>query len=348
MDIALPTEIKTAEKRVALTPDACRKLIQAGHKVTVQAGAGIGAGFHDDLYLEAGCHLASTAKATYQAGELIVKVKEPLPDDLKYLKPHQTLFCYLHLAADSVLTEHLQHIGLRAIAFETIKDTDGHTPLLAPMSQVAGRLSIQLACHFLQAAHGGRGTLLGGISSMADGRVLVIGAGEAGREAAHAAYHLGAKVTVLDINQQKLNKLKAAYPRMQTLQNTPETLAELLPHIDVLIGAVYVVGKKAPHVVTEAHIAQLPKGAVVVDISIDQGGCIATSKPCTHTEPSFVHNGIVHSAITNLPGAVPRTATIALSKAILPYVQDLAAGKMTPLLESGINVIDGKLCLELD
>ncbi len=342
MRIGIPTEVKTAERRVALTPSACAKLVKDGHEVFLQAGAGNGAGFTDANYQTVGVTLTKDAKELYNTAEMVVKVKEPQQQELALLRRDQILFCYLHLASGPELTKSLQNIGLTAVAFETIEE-NGKTPLLAPMSAVAGRLSVQLGAWYLHSPQGGKGELLGGIDGVPCGQVTVIGAGVAGQEAAHLAYQMGAHVTLLDINQQRLDYMAKTYPNMDCVQSTPEAIDKILPTTSLLIGAVYVVGKKAPHVVTEAQIKTMAKGTVMVDISIDQGGCIETSRPCTHDDPIYVKGGVIHSAITNLPGSVPVTASKALSQAILPYVEKLAASEWTPALQKGVNVQGGEL-----
>ena len=346
MRIGIPTEVKVAERRVALTPEACAALVKAGHSVSLQKGAGQGAGFSDDMYTAIGATIAPDADALYAGAEMVVKVKEPQKEELARLKKDHLLFCYLHLAAEPALTAALQQIGLTAVAFETVEE-DGKTPLLAPMSAVAGRLSVQYGAERLHAPKGGMGVLLGGIDGMPAGNVTVIGAGVAGREAAHLAYNMGANVTLLDINQSRLDEMAKKYPGMKCLQSKPETVSDVLKTTHLLVGAVYVIGKAAPKVVSEEQIKLMPKGSVVVDISIDQGGCIATSRPCTHDMPVYTVDGVIHSAITNMPGAVPQTSSVALSKAILPYVKQLAAGEWTDALKKGINVQGGALKIAL-
>ena len=346
MKIGIPTEMKTAEKRVALTPKACQTLVESGHEVFIQKGAGEGAGFTDETYVASGVNIEPTADSLFAAAEMIVKVKEPQQEELSRLRKDHLLFCYLHLAAEPALTKGLQDIGLKAVAFETVEE-DGKTPLLAPMSAVAGRLSVQIGTWFLHAPRGGLGVLMGGIDALQQGHVVVIGAGVAGQEAAHLAYHMGAKVTLLDINQERLDMMAQRYPGMHCEMSTPERITQLMPETSLLVGAVYVIGKRAPNVVTEEQIKLMPQGSVAVDISIDQGGCIATSRPCTHDMPVYTQHGVIHSAITNLPGSVPLTSSQALSQAILPYVQQLADGEWTPALEKGINVDGGELKIAL-
>lgn len=346
MKIGLPTEIKTAEKRIALMPEHCAKLVQSGHEVYVQKGAGLGLFITDDVYANAGCSLVENAEELYKKSELIVKVKEPLDGDLMYLKSHHTLFCYLHLASNPTLINKLKEIGLKAYAFETVVK-NGKTPLLSPMSAIAGRLSVQLGARFLHSAKGGKGVLLGGISTKRSGKVLVIGAGIAGYEAAALADGMGADVTVLDINPQSLKRIQQELPNVSTEISTEQGLESHLKETDLLIGAVYVVGRKAPHVVTKKQIKMMPKGSVVVDISIDQGGCIETSVPCTHLEPFYVAEGVIHSTITNLPAAAPNTASELLSDAIYPYVEQLAQNQLSQELEESINIQNGQMMITI-
>jgi len=346
MRIGIPTEVKLAEKRVALTPEACARLVQEGHQVFLQKGAGEGAGFENDTYTAVGVEIKEDAKNLYDAAELIVKVKEPLDGDLEYLRKDHILFCYLHLAAEPNLVERLKQIGLTAISFETVV-VDGKTPLLAPMSAIAGRLATQIGTWFLHSPRGGRGVLIGGIEGFHAGNVTVVGAGVAGSEAARLAYNMGATVTMLDINTQRLQELKNEMPELVTVPSTEESILAVAKNTDIMVGAVYVIGQRAPVIITEEHVKVMPKGSVLVDISIDQGGCCATSRPCTHLEPTYVEHNVIHSAITNLPAAAPRTASEALSMAITPYVQQIVNEDWsTPLIE-GVNVEGGELKIEL-
>lgn len=340
--LGIPTEIKQNEKRVALIPAHVQQLVQAGVKVFIQQGAGERAGFADSDYTAAGATLQPDSASLYAAANLIVKVKEPLAGDLQHLKAHHTLFCYLHLAPNPELTTALKNIGLTAIAFETLVRAGG-TPLLAPMSAIAGRLAIHIASWYLHSPRGGRGVLLGGIADMPAGNIVVLGAGVAGREAATLAHNMGANVQVLDLNEQRLHDLKKALPRITTHISTPQKIAELLPNTDALIGTVYVLGKRAPVVVSEPMVQTMPKGSVIVDVSIDQGGCIATSSPCTHDEPVYTRHGVIHSAITNMPAAAPRTASEALSAAILSDVLALAVNTPSPELTAATNVAGGEV-----
>tara|TARA_R110000868_G_scaffold218576_1_gene468963 strand:- start:107633 stop:108676 length:1044 start_codon:yes stop_codon:yes gene_type:complete len=346
LQIGVPKEVKIAERRISLVPNDCKNLIEQGFSVYIQEGAGEEAGYPDQLYLDAGCEIKSTAKDLYESSNLIVKVKEPLAEDIALLREDHLLFCYLHLASGPELTQALLSKKLTAVAFETVV-VDGKTPLLAPMSAIAGRLATQIGTWYLHASHGGRGTLMGGIHGLSKGNVTVVGAGIAGTEAARLAYGMGAQVTVLDINDKRLAELKAEMPNLITQTSNYDTIMDCAQESDLIVGAVYVVGRKAPVVITEEHIKAMPKGSVVVDISIDQAGCIATSKPCTHDAPTYVMHDVIHSAITNLPAAAPRTASEVLSAAIYPYVAQLARNSWSVELTGGINVEKGHLKIEL-
>ncbi len=346
MKIGVPTEIKNNERRVGLVPSAAEKVIAAGHEVFLQAGAGEGAGFSDSEYTDVGVTILPTAQELYKTAEMIVKVKEPLGQDLDLLESRHLLFCYLHLAAEPKLVERLKDIGLTAVAFETVEE-DGKTPLLAPMSAIAGRLATQIGTWYLHAPRGGRGVLMGGITGRKGPNVTVIGAGISGYEAASLAHNMGANVTIMDINEERLSRMEKEFPGMKAVVSTPQSISVILPQTDLLVGAVYVVGKKAPTVVTAEQIKTMPEGSVAVDISIDQGGCLETSRPCTHDEPAYVEHGVIHSAITNMPAAAPRTASEILSEAIEPYVEQLAAGEWTDALQKGVNVQASELKIEL-
>jgi alanine dehydrogenase len=346
MIIGIPKEIKPAERRVALTPADCEALTREGVCVHVEAGAGQGASFTDTAYTAAGATLLPGATSLYKSADIIVKVKEPQKGDLQHLAAKHTLFCYLHLAAEPALVSALKHSGCTAIAFETVV-VENRTPLLAPMSAIAGRLAVQVGTWHLHAPRAGRGILLGGISDQPAGRVLVLGAGVAGMEAALLAQGMGAQVTILDINAEKIAFLQKNHPNISSELSTNEKIGELLPQTDLLIGAVYVVGQKAPTIITASQVASMSAGSVVVDISIDQGGCLETSRPCTHDDPIYTVNGVLHSAITNLPAAAPRTASTILSSAIVPYVKQLAWRKWSPELKAAVNVDAGKLKISL-
>jgi alanine dehydrogenase len=347
--IGVPREVKRHEHRVALTPAGVHELTLAGHEVIVEAGAGRGSAIDDEDFVEAGARIADDADETWGAAELVCKVKEPVEEEYHRLRDGLTLFTFLHLAADRTLTERLASTGTLAIAYETVTDRDGRLPLLAPMSEVAGRMAPQVGAACLEAERGGRGVLLGGVSGVAPGHVVVVGAGTAGRNAAWLAAGFEARVTLLDVDLGVLREVDAVQQgRIMTLASNRWTLEGLVRDADLLIGAVLVPGAKAPHVVTEEMVASMAPGAVLVDISIDQGGCIATSRMTTHDDPTFVEHGVVHYCVGNMPGAVPHTSTYALANVTLPYVSRLAAdprGALSsdPGLLAGVNVAEGHI-----
>jgi alanine dehydrogenase len=351
--IALPREIKNHEYRVALTPSGVRELVLAGHALTVEAGAGRGAGYDDDAYRAAGAAIAPDAAATWTGAALIVKVKEPQPPEIARLRPGQLLFTYLHLAADRAQTLALLASGATAIAYETVRASDGSLPLLTPMSEVAGRMAIQVAAACLQKSAGGAGVLLGGVPGVLPGRVLVLGGGVAGASAARMAVGLGADVTIVDRSLPRLRQLAREFDgRVKTAFSTQEAVEKLVADSDVVIGSVLVPGAAAPKLVTRAMLATMRPGSVLVDIAIDQGGCFETSRATTHADPHYVVDGIVHYCVTNMPGAVPRTSTQALTQVTLPYVKGLAdrgiaaAAAADPGFALGVNVHAGALCCE--
>ncbi len=346
MKIGIPKETKTGEARVALTPEDCKFLVQAGQQLYLESNAGLLSGFLNEDYEKSGVNIVADATALYGSAQLIVKVKEPQQGDLALLTAGHHLFCYLHLAGGPDLTLQMQALKLTATAFETVR-IGNSTPLLAPMSAIAGRLSVLWGSNFLHSSKGGKGVLLGGTNHHNQGEVLVFGGGVAGREAAGLASSMGAKVTLLDVNPLVLDSITDLLPEVHTEISEANIIAKLLPNMDLVVGAVYQIGKKAPSVLSEAQIELLSKGSVVVDIAIDQGGCFATSKPCTQSEPYFSHKGIIHSAVTNMPAAVPRSASIALSKAICPYVLELAQGNISPELQGGLNLKAGELVIDL-
>ncbi len=345
MRIGVPTEIKTLEGRVALVPAACGDLVRAGHEVFVQAGAGVKSGFADEDFERVGVSILPDAAATYGQSELIVKVKEPIAGDLDHLREDHLLFCYLHLAAEPALTERLLSIGLTGVAFETVEETDGLLPLLAPMSNIAGRIGVQVATHLLHLPQGGRGVLLGGLPAADRGHVVVLGAGAAGGNAARLAAAAGARVTVFDRRQDRLAEMMAIGSNVTALYPYVETVGDFVARADMVIGAVLVTGARAPHVVTREMISAMPEGSVVVDISVDQGGCFETTRPTTYADPTYQVDGVTHFAVTNMPGAVPRTSSQALSAAILPYAQRMARPdwRLNEALERGINVCGGEI-----
>ena len=348
MNVGVPTEIKTDEHRVALTPAGARELTQRGHRVLVQQGAGLGSGHPDDAYRVQGAEIAPDADAVFAETELILKVKEPQPVEVARLRPAHTLFTYLHLAPAPELTRGLMDSGATCIAYETIEDARGRLPLLAPMSEVAGKLATQAGAFSLQRASGGRGILLGGVPGVRPGRVMVVGGGVVGANAATIALGLGADVVILDRSLDRLRELDVAYGgRVRTVFASTLAMEEELEFADLVIGAVLVAGAKAPHVITRAQLALMKSGAVIVDVSIDQGGCVETSHPTTHTEPTYQVDGITHYCVANMPGAVPITSTQALTNATLPYVLRLAddgaaqALSDDPRFALGLNVAAG-------
>jgi alanine dehydrogenase len=347
MRIGVPTETMDSEHRVALTPAGARELALAGHEVLVESGAGAGSALTDDDYRSAGATVVADADTAWGDAELVLKVKEPIPDEYGYLRDDLVLFTYLHLAADRKLTDALVRSGIIAVAYETVTDDDGRLPLLAPMSEVAGRMAPQAGARELERPRGGRGVLMGGVSGVLPARVLVIGAGTAGRNAARVAAGMDASVTVLDLAVDKLRALDAMRQgRITTLTSNQLTVEEQVREADLVIGAVLVPGARAPSVVTEAMVRSMRPGSVVVDISIDQGGCIETSHVTTHSEPTFVLHDVVHYAVGNMPGAVPRTSTYALTNATLPYVLRIAARGIADAchdadLAAGVNVARG-------
>jgi alanine dehydrogenase len=344
MNIGIPREIKPLEGRVALTPAACQTLIQAGHRLWVQAGAGLASGFTDEGYKAAGAEICTDAQNLYREGEFIVKVKEPWGSDLDYLQAHHRLFCFLHLAAAPQFAQRLADIGLTAIAFETL-ERNGGLPLLAPMSQAAGKITVQYGTTLLHRPQGGRGVLLGGLEGAAPGNVVVLGAGHAGTTAAVLAARLGANVTLLDINEHKLDLASQAYPGIETMLSNEQAISALLPQTDLLVGAILSPGDRAPVIVSRTMVETMPEGAVISDIAIDQGGCIATSRPTSWDAPVYQEAGVLHFCVTNMPGAVPRSATEALTAVLLPEVMRLAEDSWNDdaALEGAVNVRDGRI-----
>jgi len=350
MKIGVPREIKNHEYRVGLVPDAVRGLVAAGHEVAVEAGAGAGIGFTDQDYVTAGARIAQDADAVFRGAELLVKVKEPQLVECRRLGRHQVLFTYLHLAADRAQAEALVASGCTAIAYETVVAADGSLPLLTPMSEVAGRMSVQVGAQYCTKAFGGRGVLLGGVPGVAPARVVVIGGGVSGRHAAEMAVGLRADVTVFERSVPRLRELDQHFAgRARVLFSAPEAIGAALEGADLLIGAVLIPGAAAPRVVTRAMLRRMGAGAVAVDIAIDQGGCLETSRPTSHASPTFVEEGVIHYCVTNMPGAVPRTSTFALNNVTVPYVHQLAslgwqeATARDPGLREGVNITDGRI-----
>ena len=347
MRVGVPKEIKIHEYRVGLTPDAVREFAAAGHDVLVETGAGAGIGASDDAFVAAGATIALQPDDVF-AADLIVKVKEPQPQEWLRLRPHQFLFAYLHLAADRAQADGLMASGCTAIAYETVTSQDGASlPLLTPMSEVAGRLAIEAAGHALQRHVGGRGVLLGGVPGVAPARVVVIGGGVVGTQAARMAVGLGADVTILDRSLTRLRQLDDLFAgRAKTRFASAAAIEELVFAADAVIGAVLIPGARAPKLVTRAMLGRMHPGAVLVDVAIDQGGCFETSRPTTHADPTYIVDGIVHYCVANMPGAVPATSSFALTQATLPYGLALAAGGLRaiaadPGLRAGLNIHRG-------
>jgi alanine dehydrogenase len=354
MKIGVPREIKVHEYRVGLVPAGARELTSSGHQVVVEAGAGNGIGVEDAQYRAAGAAIVPTAKDVFEQADLIVKVKEPQPVECAMLKRDQVLFTYLHLAADPVQAEGLLKSGATAIAYETVTAPNGSLPLLVPMSEVAGRMSLQVGATCLQKANGGFGVLLGGVPGVPPAKVVILGGGVAGTHAAEMAVGMRAHVTVVDRSVNRLRELSALFgSTLHTAYSTAETIDRLIHDADLVIGAVLVAGAAAPKLVTRPMLKNMKQGAVLVDIAIDQGGCFETSRPTTHADPTFVVDGIIHYCVANMPGAVPRTSTFALTNATLPYVRALAdlgwqaALKRDPGLAGGLNVQGGKIVHEV-
>jgi alanine dehydrogenase len=350
MRIGVPTEIKVHEYRVGLMPASVRELTSHGHAVQVQSGAGVGVGCSDADYQAAGATIAPTAAAVFANNDMIVKVKEPQAAECAMLRPGQLLFTYLHLAADREQADGLMRSGAVAIAYETVTAPDGSLPLLVPMSEVAGRMSIQVGALYLQKALGGRGVLLGGVPGVPAANVVVIGGGVAGTHAAEMAHGLRADVTIIDRSLPRLRQLDAQFHgAVHTQFSTVDAIERAVVDADLVIGSVLVPGAAAPKLVTEAMIQRMRPGSVVVDIAIDQGGCFATSRPTTHADPVYVQHGVTHYCVTNMPGAVARTSAQALNNATLPYVRALAdlgwqkAIAADAGLRNGLNVLEGRI-----
>lgn len=350
MTIGVPKEIKPDEYRVALLPVGAEELRRKGHRVVVQRGAGEGSGVDDGLYAEHGAEIADGAAAVYAQADLVVKVKEPLPQEYGLLRRGQAVFGYFHFAASRELTESLLGSGIVAIAYETLHTPDGRHPLLTPMSEIAGKMSIQEGAKYLEKPMMGRGILLGGVPGVEPAHVLIVGGGTVGTNAAKVAAGLGAQVTVADIDLERLRYLDDILPaNVTTVYSDAHTLREKVREADLVIGAVLVEGAKAPVIVTEAMVRTMQPGAVIVDVSVDQGGCVATTEPTTHRDPIRIKHGVVHYGVTNMPGAVGRTSTYALTHATLPYLLTLAekgyerAASDSPAIRAALNLVCGKV-----
>jgi alanine dehydrogenase len=354
MRIGVPKEIKNNENRVAMTPSGVVAMIHAGHRVFLETNAGTGSGFTDEEYRQAGATILSSAEDVWNQSDMIVKVKEPLPEEYKYFRKGLILFTYLHLAPEPELTQALMEHHVIAIAYETIQLADGSLPLLSPMSEVAGRMATQIGAQFLERPYGGKGVLLGGVPGVPPAHVVIVGGGIVGTNAAKMAVGLGANVTLLDINMEKLRYLDDVFHgRIQTLASNSYNLEQAVGSADLLIGAVLIPGSRAPKIVTEEMVRHMSKGSVIVDVAIDQGGSIATiDRVTSHSEPTYEKFGVVHYAVPNIPGAVPRTSTLALTNATLGYAVQLAnqgfpdAIRKNPALAKGVNVVEGCVTYE--
>jgi len=353
MRIGVPKETKTHEYRVGLTPAGVQALAHAGHEVYVQKTAGEGSGFTDEQYVKAGGQLLDTADDVWKTGDMIVKVKEPIAPEYPRMRENQLLFTYLHLAPEFELTKQMMERKVTGVAYETITDRQGRLPLLTPMSEVAGRMSVQVGATYLEKMNGGRGILLGGVPGVPAANVVIIGGGIVGTEAAKMAVGLGAKVTIIDRNLDRLRQLDDIFlSKVQTLASSQYAIEEAISHADLVIGAVLVVGAAAPKLVTRDMLKLIPNGAVLVDVAVDQGGCFETTHATTHSNPTYYEEGVLHYCVANMPGAVPRTSTFALTNATLPYALDLAnkgfegAIKADPGLREGVTTYAGKLTYE--
>lgn len=353
MKIGIPKEIKDHEYRVGMIPAGVHALVESGHEVCVQAGAGLGSGIEDELYEQAGARILPDAASVYGAAEMIVKVKEPIQAEFDLLRQRQLLFTYLHLAPLPELTQLLCDREVSGVAYETITDRNGHLPLLTPMSEIAGRMAVLLGAFYLQGALGGRGTLLSGVPGVPPGDVVILGGGIVGLNAAKIALGLGARVTVLETNADRMRWLDNIFHgTLTTLASNHHNLIAALARADLLVGAVLIPGRSAPKLVTRAMLKEMKPGAVVVDVAVDQGGCFETTRPTTHSDPVYEVDGIIHYCVANMPGAVPRTSTFALNNATLPYALALAnkglqaAVRLDPGLAAGVNTFDGHITCE--
>jgi len=349
MRVGIPKEIKRFEHRVAITPDGVRALTAAGHTVYIEKGAGLGADIPDESFLQAGAIIMVSHAELFAHSDMVYKVKEPLPEEYDLFREGQILFAYLHLAADKALACMLMEKGVTGVAFETVQLPDGHLPLLEPMSEVAGRLAVQEGAKYLEKTYGGRGVLLSGIPGVARGKVVILGGGTVGQNAAKIAVGMGARVTVMDVRKSILQHFDDLYGvKIETLASTPENIERSLANADLVIGAVLIPGATAPKLITTAHLKEMPRGAVIVDVAVDQGGCCETTRPTYHDDPVFLVGGIVHYCVANMPGAVPVTSTWGLAQVTLPYALALAGRGLKAAADnrailSGINTHRGHI-----
>ncbi|MEN8179680.1 MAG: alanine dehydrogenase [Pseudomonadota bacterium] len=344
MRIGIPKEIKPMEGRVGLVPEACADFVQAGHQVLLETEAGLASGYPDESYRQLGVELLPDAAAVYAQADLVVKVKEPYGAEPEMLRRDQLLFCFLHLAANETLTQQLLASGVTGIAFETLADRGG-LPILAPMSDIAGRLSVMIGANLLHRPAGGKGLLMGGLPAAERGRVVIIGGGQAGGNAARVAAALGAQVTVFNRQRDHMSHIRDLGPNVTALYPYKESLATAVAEADLLVGAVLIPGAKAPKLVSRELVASMGQGSVIVDISVDQGGCIETTRPTDYTAPTYIDEGVIHFGVTNMPGAAPRSASQALSAAMIPYLRELTSGswRENQQLAEAVNVSAGEL-----
>ena len=347
MRVGVVRERKDREYRVGLTPDGARGLTDAGHEVLVESGAGERSGFPDELYQEAGARILKSAQEVVEESELFTKVKEPTLEEARAMRPGQAVYCFLHLAAEPELTRILVDRGVIAVGFETVETDDGMLPILVPMSEVAGRLSVQIGAHYLQRDQGGRGVLLGGIPGVPRGRVVVLGAGVVGTAAVRTAVGLGAEVDVLDVDHRRLSYLYDLFGgEIATLHSNPSTIGRSVVEADLLIGAVLRVGERAPILVGRSLVSRMRSGSVIVDVAVDQGGCVETIHTTTHSRPVYEVSGVIHYGVANMPGAVPRTSTFALSNASYPYLLELCSRGVRDALRADSSLARGVNCFE--
>ncbi|MDR1527696.1 MAG: alanine dehydrogenase [Dysgonamonadaceae bacterium] len=350
MKVGIPKEIKNNESRVSLTPGGAHAFVQHGHEVYIQANAGVNSGFNDESYIQVGAKILPTAEEIFSIAEMIIKVKEPIESEYKLIRPNQLLFTYFHFAADETLTKAMMNSHAVCLAYETVEKPDRSLPLLIPMSEVAGRMSIQQGAKYLEKPQGGKGILLGGVPGVKPANVLVLGGGIVGTHAALMAAGLGARVTIMDISLPRLRYLSEIMPaNVDTMVSSRYDIEQFLPNVDLVVGAVLIPGAKAPWLITKDMLSLLPKGSVLVDVAIDQGGCFETSHPTTHAHPVYEVEGIIHYCVANIPGAVPMTSTVALTNATLPYALLLAdlgwetACEKYADLREGLNIVHGKV-----
>lgn len=349
MIIGIPKEIKDKEYRVAITPAGVNVLVTAGHKVLIETAAGVGSAIGDIEYIHSGAEIVSAAQEVFRQADIILKVKEPLPQEYQFFKNGQILFTFLHLAPMSELTAALMKSGIIAVAYETVELKDGHLPLLTPMSEISGKLSVQMGAYFIMKSNGGMGILPGGVTGVEKGHIVIIGGGTVGTNAAKTAIGLGAKVIIIDHNLERLRYLDDIFSsNVETIASNPYNIEKAVSKADIVIGAVLITGAKAPKLVTKNMVSKMKKGSVIVDVCIDQGGCVETIRPTTHSAPVYEIDGVLHYGVTNMPAAVPRTSTYALTNATLPYILKLAnlgieAFKQDIALVKGVNIFKGKI-----